>query len=144
MRRLSLCLLLGFIACCSGCITLDRYEEKRIREIDRLGASYESVKSPAGAAVLNVLPGFGNFYLAAGTRQSEQWGVGIVNLLLWPWSVVWGIPQAGHDADIMNKKETVYYYTKTNDGKERLAQLRDGGSTIPVKSTKRAADATTD
>ena len=60
--------------------------------------SLAGYKDPVLAGVLNILPGFGNFYLAYGTQQSGQWGIGLFNLLLWPISPIWGIPEAAIDA----------------------------------------------
>ncbi|MDX9788912.1 MAG: hypothetical protein RBT11_19205 [Desulfobacterales bacterium] len=83
-----------------------------------------AVKHPAAAGVLNILPGFGNFYLASGTDESSQWLYGFLNLLSWPVSVVWGIPEAAIDANTINKKETVNYYTFDIKGKQEFEQLR--------------------
>ena len=64
------------------------------------------------------MPGFGNFYLAIGTNEGDQWLYGTLNLLLWPVSVVWGIPEAAIDAGNINKRNTAYYYTYGAGAKE--------------------------
>lgn len=74
--------------------------------------------------MLNILPGGGNFYLAAGTDESEQWLYAFLNLLTWPASVVWGVPEAAIDAGNINKKATVEYYTFDKVGKEEFAKMR--------------------
>jgi hypothetical protein len=119
----------------SGCTTLSRTEKATLQELKSYGvsASEVQVKHPAAAAALNVLPGFGNFYLAAGTDESSQWMYGFLNLLAWPVSVVWGVPEAAIDATIINKKETVNYYTFDRIGKKEFAKLV-AGVTPPVQA----------
>lgn len=72
---------------------------------------HETVKQPALAGALNILPGFGNFYLAVGTEEQEHWLYGFLNLLTWPLSIVWAVPEAAIDASAINERETIYYYT---------------------------------
>jgi hypothetical protein len=62
------------------------------------------------AALLNVLPGIGNMYLGGVTEEKWQWALGAVNLLLWPISIVWGVPQAAIDAETINEKYSAQYY----------------------------------
>ncbi|MQX51643.1 hypothetical protein [Alcanivorax sediminis] len=116
------------IAACvlQGCTSLGRADEVRLRELNAVGIQDTDVKvkHPGLAAGLNILPGFGNFYLAAGTNESAQWTYGFLNLLLWPVSVVWGVPEAAIDANTINKKETVYYYTYDPMGKKELKELQ--------------------
>jgi len=97
----------------SGCASLSRTEQTTLRELKAYGISETEIqkKHPAAAGGLNILPGFGNFYLAYDTDESSQWLFGFLNLLTWPVSVVWGIPQGVIDANTINKKETIYYYT---------------------------------
>ncbi len=97
----------------SSCTTLTTLEKHKIAELEAQGVKvpHEELKSPGVAGSLNVLPGFGNFYLAIGTNESEQWAYGFINLLMWPISIAWGSPEAAIDADNINKRNTVYYYT---------------------------------
>lgn len=89
--------------------------------VDKPIGNYEKPASVGGAALLNILPGGGNFYLAAGNgADSSHWLYGFLNLLMWPISVVWGIPEAAIDADTINKREMLYYYTYDKYGKEEL------------------------
>ena len=81
-------------------------------------------KSPPTAAALNLLPGGGNFYLAVGTTESDQWVYGFLNLLTWPISIIWGIPEAAIDANTINKKETIYYYTYDRIGKKEFEKIK--------------------
>ena len=43
-----------------------------------------------------------------------------LNLLTWPISVVWGIPEAAVDANRINERELIYYYTFNPAGQEAL------------------------
>lgn len=104
-----------------GCATLSSNDKAKIEEVKSCGLSvpHDELKSPGAAGFLNILPGFGNFYLASGTDEGSQWAIGFVNLLTWPISIVWGIPEAAIDADIINKKNSVYYYSY-REGKYEL------------------------
>lgn len=110
MKKLTALVLLLSLA---SCTTLTTLEKHKIAELEAQGVRvpHEEMKNPGVAGGLNVLPGFGNFYLAIGTNESEQWAYGFINLLLWPISIVWGLPEAAIDADNINKRNTVYYYT---------------------------------
>ncbi len=91
---------------------MSRVDRNFYRQIEDVGLDVDmgKVKDPAAAGCLNILPGIGNFYLATGTDQGSQVLYGVLNLLSWPLSIVWGIPQAAIDAETINKLETVYYY----------------------------------
>ena len=104
-----------------GCATLSSNDKAKIEEVKACGLSvpHDELKSPGAAGFLNILPGFGNFYLASGTDEGSQWAIGFVNLLTWPISIVWGIPEAAIDAGIINKKNSVYYYSY-REGKYEL------------------------
>lgn len=84
---------------------------------------WEPPANPVGAGSLNLLPGFGNFYLASGNgANSSQYLYGFLNLITWPISVLWGIPEAAVDANRINERELIYFYTFEESGKEALAQ----------------------
>ncbi len=91
-----------------GCASFSGYEKIQYSKLQLKLQKTElpelEEKKPFLAGALNLLPGFGNAYLG-------QWGPFVGNLLLWPWSVLWGIPQATMDAEIINKKETLLHYT---------------------------------
>lgn len=103
-----------------GCASMAGYEKAKYaelkHELDAHGLPAMEDKDPFMAGALNLLPGFGNAYL-------EQWGPFIGNLLFWPLSVVWGVPQAYIDAHTLNKKETLYFY-EFGPGKSRLAAAK--------------------
>lgn len=111
-----------------SCTTLTHQERNTLRSLQAEGitvdkplGNWERPASPAGAGVLNILPGFGNFYLASGNGgDSSQYLYGFLNLLTWPISVVWGIPEAAIDANRINERELIYYYTFDKAGQEAL------------------------
>lgn len=104
-----------------GCVSMSGMEKvqykKLKRELQQANLPEMKEKDPATAGLLNILPGFGNIYL-------EQYGIFVINLLLWVPSILWGIPQAAIDANTMNKKETLYHYT-FGLGKEQLDKAKD-------------------
>lgn len=127
MRRivLGMVAILAMVAM-TGCISLSRSERDTIRELRSYGVRgpEETVKSPVAAGCLNILPGIGNFYLAAGTDEGDQWLYGFLNLITWPVSILWGIPEAAVDAGRINMRETVYYYTFDKKGKKEFERLK--------------------
>lgn len=103
----------------NGCVSLrtdEKYDYEQVeRRLSTVGLEPEKSKDPTVAGTLNILPGIGNIY-------NGQWGLFALNLLFWPLSVVWGVPQAAIDANTMNKQDTLYYYN-TGAGKQRLEKL---------------------
>ncbi len=118
--------LLGSSCLLSSCLSLGRSEKEQLRELESYGISSSDiqVKHPGTAGALNLLPGFGNFYLAIGTDEGEEWLYGFLNLLTWPLSIVWGIPGAAIDAGNINKKETLYYYKFDPQGVAELQRRK--------------------
>lgn len=112
----SVCFVLLLAVALAGCASMSQWEKSEYKNLEfkLKSAGYEPIKEkdPAMAGILNVLPGIGNLYL-------EQYGVFVANLLFWPFSVVWGVPQAVIDANTINKKATLSYYLY-GPGKERL------------------------
>ena len=120
-----------FIICIivlSGCTSLTRHEQNQLRElqaqgvtVDRPVGNYEKPVSGVAAGALNLLPGVGNFYLGTGNAaESSHILYGVLNLLFWPTSILWGVPEAAIDADNINKREMLYYYTYDENGKKEL------------------------
>ena len=128
MKKL-FCSIACFALLC-GCTNLTRQEEMHLRQlqshgitVDRPVGSYEKPASVPVAATLNILPGFGNFYLGSGeAAESSHWLYGFLNLLMWPISPVWSIAEAGIDANTINKRELLYYYQYDKQGKKELAK----------------------
>lgn len=127
-RFLSIALVLLFFFS-FGCTTLSHSDKAMLRELESYGipATDQKIKNAGVAGGLNILPGVGNFYLAAGTDQSDQWVYGFLNLLFWPLSIVWGIPEAAIDANTINKMETVYFYRFDQFGKMKFEELKNKG-----------------
>ena len=91
-----------------GCVHMSGQEKiqynKLQMELKETNLPELKEKDPATAGVLNLFIGIGNAYL-------DQWGIFAINFLLWPASIVWGIPQAATDASTINKKQTLYHYS---------------------------------
>ena len=90
-------LLSASIALTSGCATpINSAQQNELRGYQGKGLAVEE-KNPAAAAALGILPGGGSFY-------TRNYGIGVVNLLLWPASVLWE-PMSGY-----NGAQSVNYY----------------------------------
>ena len=121
-------LVIGLALAMSGCVSLSYHERNEIQylaangiDVNHGSGGFEAPNSIVLAGVLNVLPGFGNFYLALGQGGDGIQGVyGVVNLLFWPLSIVWGAPQAAIDANSLNKREMLYFYRYNQYGIEEL------------------------
>ena len=127
MRKILLSLIVVILA---GCTSLTRQEQMELQvlkgqgvTVDKPAGSWERPASPAGAAALNLLPGFGNFYLAAGNGgDSSHYLYGTLNLLTWPISILWGIPEAAVDAGTINEREMIYYSKFDPQGKKEFSK----------------------
>lgn len=123
----------------ANCTSLTHAEKTRLQElksegitIDHPMSHWERPANPVAAGALNILPGFGNFYLAAGDAgDSSFYLYGFLNLLTWPISVIWGIPEAAIDASTINKRELIFYYDYDRVGKARLAEIMAENRTMP-------------
>ena len=112
----------------ASCTSLTHQERNTLRSLQAQGitvdkpvGNWEAPASPAETGALNLLPGFGNFYLAAGNAgDSGQYLYGFLNLLTWPISILWGIPEAAIDAGTINERELIYFYTFDESGKIAL------------------------
>ena len=121
-------LLVASLIFLSACTSLTMQEKHTLRSLKTHGitvdtptGNWERPANPAGTALLNLLPGIGNFYLASGNGgQSEHFLYGTLNLLTWPISVVWGIPEAAVDANRINERELIYFYTFDESGQLAL------------------------
>ncbi len=121
MKRIGVLLVASLFAL-QGCSSMASYEKMKYdqlkRELEQYSLPTMEDKDPVLAGALNLVLGFGNAYL-------EQWGPFVANLLLWPISPLWGIPQAYIDAKTLNKKETLYFY-EFGPGKQRLETAKQG------------------
>ena len=110
----------------SGCVTLTPTQQAKLREVKSAGLVEDQVqkKNAVAAGLLNLLPGVGNFYLAVGTDEWPQWILGGVDLVLWPYSALWAVPQGFVDGVNVNKKATADYYAKDPKGVQELAAAK--------------------
>lgn len=126
LERVAALLLCGSLL--QGCASMASYEKAKYKELERdlnqHGLPIMEEKDPILAGVLNLLPGIGNAYL-------EQWGPFVGNLLFWPLSPVWGVPQAVIDSYTINKKETLYFY-EFGPGKQRLEAAKTAPPPPPL------------
>ncbi len=126
LKTKTACLILCFLV--TGCTHLTNRESLQIRQLQDQGVTvrhpigdFKPPASPVVAAMLNILPGIGNFYLALGKGAApKQAYCGAFNLVLWPFSILWGVPQAAIDANTINKREMLYYYRYTIEGRNEL------------------------
>lgn len=78
------------MALTSGCASgLNSYQKAELDHYEAKGLVIEE-KSPGAGAALGLLPGGGSFY-------GRSYGLGVVNLLFWPLSILWD-PVSGYDA----------------------------------------------
>jgi len=111
MPKWTLGVLVTVVLAAQGCATPTAYERAQYDRLVAQGNPPIETYSPVAAGALNVLPGIGDAY-------NGQWGAFVANFLLWPASVLWGIPEAAVTASNQNVRETVYFYT-LGPGKER-------------------------
>ena len=106
MKVHRLVLALGLAAACTGCASgLNSQQKAELRHYEANGLAAQE-KSPGTGAALGLLPGGGSFY-------GREYGLGVVNLLFWPLSILWD-PVSGHDA-----AESINY-TATKEHVNRL------------------------
>lgn len=109
------------LLCCTAlvsCTHMSASEQYQLHRLQKQGITIDHPKSnwkkPANpwlAGALNILPGMGNLYLGVGNgARSSQLVYGVANILTWPYSIIWGVPSAVHDAHTINEIDLVYYY----------------------------------
>lgn len=96
----------------SGCATsLNSAQKDELKAYEVKGLAVKE-KSPGTGAALGILPGGGSFY-------SRHYGIGVINLLLWPASILWD-PISGYQGS----KFINYYATKTDLEKKRSEEQK--------------------
>jgi hypothetical protein len=98
--------------CASG---LNSIQEREYSAFERDGVLIEE-KKPSTGVVLGLLPGGGSFYV-------REPGLGVVNLLLWPLSILWD-PISGSDGAKAINYDLTKYQLKREKNKE-LSSLDD-------------------
>lgn len=111
--------VLGFSSIgCAG--SLNSIQKGELQSFQAKGMLVEE-KKPGLAAGLGILPGGGSFY----TRHI---GLGVVNLLLWPLSILWD-PVSGYDgAQYIN-----YFTTKAYVARQRDKELQELDEQMLIK-----------
>ena len=100
----ALCLVTVSLVLLAGCGSLSQMEKQQYTNLIDQGAEPITDKEPVVAALLNLAPGIGDIY-------TGHWGVFVLDLLLWPYSAAWAVPQGAITASNMNKHATIAYYT---------------------------------
>jgi hypothetical protein len=105
----------GSIVVITGCASgLNSIQQREYSAFEQAGVLVEE-KNPTTGVVLGLLPGGGSFYV-----REPGWGV--VNLLLWPLSILWD-PISGSDGSKAINYDITKYQLKRGKRKE-LASLR--------------------
>lgn len=109
-------LLVSLVTLLSNCASGITAAQKRDLTSYKAKGMYVEEKKVGLAAGLGILPGGGSFY-------TREYGIGIVNLLLWPISIFWDPFSGQRAAERIN-----YYATKEHIEslkKEELNELTD-------------------
>jgi hypothetical protein len=104
-------MILGLTAALAGCATPLSSPQKREYEAMKGGGMLIEEKTPATGAVLGLLPGGGSFY-------AREPALGVVNLLLWPLSILWD-PISGYEGS----KSINYDASKQEARKKREREI---------------------
>jgi len=84
--------VMSIIVSLNGCATpLTSIQKREYKEYQARGIALEE-KKPVLGALLGLLPGIGSFYVG-------EFGPGVVNLLLWPASILWD-PISGYEGSL--------------------------------------------
>lgn len=120
MSKLKIALLMCATAMSSGFASgLNSFQEQEYSAMEAANVIVKE-KDPATGAALGILPGGGSFY-------ARHPGLGIVNLLFWPLSILWD-PVSGHDgAKVINYNVTKH---KLKKDKERDMSVIDDRHTV--------------
>jgi len=97
----------------SGCSTLNSKQKIEYEQMEQDSVLIEE-KNPTTGAILGILPGFGSFY-------GRQPVIGVVDLLLWPISILWD-PIVGYE----QSKKINYDMTKATlkrESEKEVAEL---------------------
>jgi hypothetical protein len=104
-------LLTVLLLIASGCATsLNSSQKQDLRSYQAKGLEVRE-KSPGTGAALGFLPGGGSFY-------AREYGFGVVNLLLWPYSILWD-PVSGYKGS----QSINYFATKSTVDKKMRSEI---------------------
>ncbi len=102
-RMRSVVVVLGAACALGGCRGMEAWQTAEYQNVKNAGLPEFEPKSPAAAGALNLILGIGDAY-------NGEWGAFACNFLLWPLSILWGVPEAAVTASNINKQETWAYY----------------------------------
>jgi hypothetical protein len=116
MKVLKNIITVATVVTITGCATgLNSIQEREYSAFERDGVLIEE-KNPSTGVVLGLLPGGGSFY-------AREPGLGVVNLLLWPLSILWD-PISGSDGSKSINYDLTKYQLKKDKSKE-MSELDD-------------------
>lgn len=127
-KYIKICIIMLLV---NGCTTMTRYDRQNLEILRRNHITTETPRvdnwekpvNPGLAGGLNLLPGFGNFYLSS--YDGSQIGYGIINMLTWPISIIWSIPQSVIDANRINELDLLNHYRYDNKARENIRRVYD-------------------
>ncbi len=93
----------------SGCLSLNSSQQRQIDQMEAQGVDVdypENRISPVGATIMNIFFGVGNIYIASKAPKyaAGQIGLGVLNFLTWPVSILWAPFQGHADAVTINRE----------------------------------------
>jgi hypothetical protein len=116
MKFLKTIITVASVVTITGCASgLNSIQEREYSVFERDGILIEE-KNPSTGVVLGLLPGGGSFY-------AKEPGLGVVNLLLWPLSILWD-PISGSDGSKSINYDLTKYQLKKDKSKE-MSELDD-------------------
>ncbi len=102
--------MLLIAALSTGCASgLNSVQKREYASMEHNGVLIKE-KNPTTGAVLGILPGCGSFY-------ARETGLGILNLLLWPVSILWD-PVSGHRGSMVINYDITKHELKRSLEKE--------------------------
>ncbi len=121
MKLLKTIITVASVVTITGCASgLNSIQEREYSAFERDGVLVEE-KNPSTGVVLGLLPGGGSFY-------AREPGLGVVNLLLWPLSILWD-PISGSDGS----KSINYDLTKYQLKKDKTKEMSDLDDKLSLK-----------
>ena len=113
MKSIKIIALISCVIIATGCASgLNSIQKREYTAMEHDGVLVKE-KNPSTGAALGFLPGGGSFY-------ARHPGLGVVNLLLWPLSILWD-PVSGHEGSMAINYDLTKYNLKREKGKEIAA-----------------------
>lgn len=101
-KLIGMVIVLGLLSGCAGGLNSMQKREYKQFELDSV---LVEEKDPGLGAALGILPGGGSFY-------AREYVYGVINLLLWPASILWDPISGYHGSQSINYDMTVYQLDK--------------------------------